>query len=363
MKSKNLLAIIAIFYLSSVCIGRAQSKINKESKTIQPVIMVCDLMRPYDDPDDHWDLATAFALTYTGAFDLKGIIIDSPINKAYIEQKNPDISAVAMLNYLTGLHVPVTTGSPYPLQNKTDKQLYAPIKDLGGVNFIYNTLSESKEKVKVVITGSSRDVAIAINRFPELFEEKCNGIYLNAGLGLDNPYEKSRPGWNPKLDTEAFHTIFHAPCPVFWLPCNVSHYLLKHGNVFPYMSKNMQKFFTFMYEKQPAENWFQFLQEPLNDSTINALAEKHRSMFCTVSFFHAAGFFIDESGKTVQNKFNHQVIADFVPIKIDELNGGFVKYSVITDESNIKLLEVKNEHEFYSKNTEEAIKNLLKWFP
>lgn len=320
-------------------------------------------MRPYDDPDDHWDLATAFALAYTGAFDLKGIIIDSPINPAYIEKKNPDVVAVAMLNYLTGLHVPVTTGSRYPLENKRDKQEHALIKDLGGVNLIHNILTESKAKVKIIITGSSRDVAIALNRFPELFKNKCEGIYLNAGHGLDNPYKRSRPEWNTKLDMEAFHAIFHAPCPVFWLPCNVSHYRIKHGNVIPYLSENMKKFFTFLYEKQPAENWFQFLQKTLNDSTINSLSEKYRSMFCTVGFFHAAGFLVDENGNSVSTQNNKTPVADFINVNIDEIENNYVKYSPETKMNNIRLLTIKESRLDYEEQIEKTIKSLLMWLP
>lgn len=366
MKMKYAGIVILIFLSGAFTmiskVACAQDRRTK-SEIIQPVILVSDLMRPYDDPDDHWDLANAFALAYIGAIDLKGVVIDSPVNDAYVEKKNPDVAAVAMLNYLTGLNVPVVTGSPYPLQSIKDKQEYALVQDVGGVNLIHDVLTESEAKVKIIITGSSRDVAIALNRFPELFEEKCSGIYLNAGHGLENPYERSRTEWNTKLDFEAYHAIFSAPCPLFWLPCNVSHYRLKYGNVFPGLSVNMQKFFTFMYEKQPAESWFQFLQQPLNDSTINRLSEKYKSMFCTAGFFHAAGFFVDDNGKLISEKNNSLTVAEFRPVTIDQAKNGYVKYSSAEEKSNIVLLTLDEGKAIYERQMEKALKNVLKWLP
>ncbi|MFW6327845.1 MAG: hypothetical protein ACOC2F_05980 [Bacteroidota bacterium] len=278
--------------------------------------------------------------------------------------KNPDVAAVAMLNYITGLHAPVVTGSPYPLKDKADKQEYALVKDMGGVNLIHDILSESKEKVKIIITGSSRDVAIALNRFPLLFEDKCNGIYLNAGFGNDeNPYERSRPGWNPKLDLDAYDEIFNAACPVYWLPCNISHYRIKHGNVFPSLSDNMLKFFAFMYEKQAAENWFQYLQNPLNDSTLKTLTEKHRSMFCTVGFLHMAGLCIDKNGQIVALNGKSSDVAGFIPINIEEVKSGYVKYSVREKPGKTNLLKVADDKHYYEKQTEDAITQILRWLP
>jgi len=366
MKSFNnaiilLTALCCLFTVSSEI--HAQNIPANVAKNIQPVILVSDLMRPYDDPDDHWDLATAFALAYSGAIDLKGIIIDSPVNMAYVEKKNPDVTAVAMLNYITGLAVPVVSGSPYPLQNREDKQEYAVIQDLGGVNMIQKVLSGSDTKVKIVITGSSRDVAIALNRFPKLFEKKCSGIYLNAGFGLENPYERSRPEWNTKLDKEAFNAIFFAQCPVYWFPINISHYRLKHGNVLPYLSTNMQKFFTFMYEKRSAGNWFQFLQKPMNDSTINTISDKYRSMFCTAGLFHAAGFLVDENGNLVCTKEHESPITEFIPVGIEELKNGYVKYDTQDKHNNIRLLSIKKDKQEYEKQTEKALKYILSWMP
>lgn len=43
-----------------------------------PVIHQTDCFHHHADPDDHWDLASQFALAYTEDIDLKGILIDYP---------------------------------------------------------------------------------------------------------------------------------------------------------------------------------------------------------------------------------------------------------------------------------------------
>jgi hypothetical protein len=43
-----------------------------------PLIHVTDLFHPHGDPDDHFDLASVYALALQGRFDLRGIVIDYP---------------------------------------------------------------------------------------------------------------------------------------------------------------------------------------------------------------------------------------------------------------------------------------------
>ena len=64
------------------------------------MIHVSDLFRPHDDPDDHWDLACVYALACQGRVNLRGVLIDYPKPE---RRNDPDVLAVAQLNYLTGL--------------------------------------------------------------------------------------------------------------------------------------------------------------------------------------------------------------------------------------------------------------------
>ncbi|NCB08996.1 MAG: hypothetical protein EOM73_12635, partial [Bacteroidia bacterium] len=53
-----------------------------------PVIHATDLYHFHCDPDDHWDLATIYALAWLGDFDLLGILIDYPTKP---ELGDPDV--------------------------------------------------------------------------------------------------------------------------------------------------------------------------------------------------------------------------------------------------------------------------------
>ena len=75
-----------------------------------PVIHVTDLHRPHIDPDDHWDLACVYALAYRGDIELLGVLIDYP--PAQRQDRNSDIAAVAQMNHITGLSIPIAVERP-----------------------------------------------------------------------------------------------------------------------------------------------------------------------------------------------------------------------------------------------------------
>ena len=104
---RNLLAAAAAAGLTS-CMHGAASAAEPSGKAKVAVIHVTDLFRPFADPDDHWDLACTYALARQGHVELLGVMIDYPPQDAY----DPDVQAIAQLNYLTGLSVPVVVGSP-----------------------------------------------------------------------------------------------------------------------------------------------------------------------------------------------------------------------------------------------------------
>jgi len=249
-----LFILIYILFISSVSVSFASAP---------PTIHVTDLWRPHGDPDDHWDLATQYALAYNRQIKLKGILIDYPRVNALTDQGkrwfgDPDVISVATMNMNTSLAVPVMIGSPHHLKTVGDTQPDASISDHSGINQLLKILRSSPQPVIIHITGSSRDVAIAGKKDPKLFAQKCKAIYLNAGWA----YGTNR-GWNVNYDPAAFEAIFELPCPIYWLPCKMkydsdkqaiiskgefaSHYSMKQKDVLPFLSPNTQKFFAYMY--------------------------------------------------------------------------------------------------------------------
>jgi hypothetical protein len=73
-----------------------------------PLIHQTDLFHPHGDPDDHFDLATVFALAAQQRLDLRGIVIDYPPPR---RRGDPALGAVAQFSRLTGVVAPVAVGT------------------------------------------------------------------------------------------------------------------------------------------------------------------------------------------------------------------------------------------------------------
>ena len=139
-----------------------------------PVIYSTDLHHPHIDPDDHFDLATLFALK---ELDVRGIVLDCGAQ----QQKAPGSVPVRQMLRLTDRSVPYAIGLASPLQSPEDRGLDQPADYQGGVELILTALRQSSEPVTLFTTGSLRDVAAALNREPDLLLRKVARLYVNAG--------------------------------------------------------------------------------------------------------------------------------------------------------------------------------------
>ena len=70
-----------------------------------PVLYSTDLFHPYDDPDDHFDLATLFGLP---EFDVRGIVLDLGEK----QKQKTGRPAVEQMMRITGRKVPWPSGWP-----------------------------------------------------------------------------------------------------------------------------------------------------------------------------------------------------------------------------------------------------------
>ena len=136
-----------------------------------------DLFHPHGDPDDHWDLATVFALAALGNLDLRGLLLDYPPDH---RAGDPATLAIAQLGYLTGVTgIPFAIGTDRPLGHRTETK-----SDLDGssaAEWLCQTLQDSPEPITINIVGSCKDVAIAGLSRPDLFRSSCRAVYVNAG--------------------------------------------------------------------------------------------------------------------------------------------------------------------------------------
>jgi hypothetical protein len=283
------------------------------------LIHATDLFRPHNDPDDHFDLATVFALAAKGRFELLGVMIDHPPEGLAAD---PDVLAVAQLARITGLAVPVLTGSPRRL-DPAEAVRPEHRDDIAGVRALLEILRASAPPVAISIVGSARDVALAGRLEPKLFAAKCAGIYLNSGSGTPDKAKASRLEYNVSLDPVSYAAIFELPCPVYWCPCFEvapgggvpfaagefgTYYRFLQQDVFSRLSSRLQNYFAFMLKQGESErenqteaealrpSWLRTLEGPPDRALLERQGSRFRNMWSTAGLFHAAGLSISPAG-------------------------------------------------------------------
>lgn len=303
-----------------------------------PMIHATDLFRPHNDPDDHWDLACVFALAQQGLIDLKGILVDYPPTQRNPDY-NPDVWAVAQMNFITGLHVPVAVGSPYPMASRHDTQPKANVSDHGGIQMVLDILEKSDRPVAINVIGSCRDIAIAANKAPDLFRRKCAGIYLNAGTGSPDQTKAAQLEYNVSLAPHSYAALFDAPCPVFWMPCFEemasgktvmaygSHYRFRQDQILPDLSNPMQNFFLSMLGRRQDHAWLPYLTGPVDEALLREFSAKDRHMWCTGGFFHAAGLTVTRTGEITPLDQTSNTVLSFDPIRVSCSDEGVTRWT------------------------------------
>ena len=177
---------------------------SKQEKT--PVIYITDLYHPYNDPDDHFDLAALYAITQ---FEIKAIIIDCAFNG-----KIPGKIPIQQLNSLTKRTIPFYLGLKENLKSPVDKAEDQP-ENQNGCKTILAILKNSERKVTLITVGSLRDVTAAYNRDSLLFERKVEKLIIFAGEARNRDFLE----YNVTLDKNAFIRAMNKIPNVYWVPC------------------------------------------------------------------------------------------------------------------------------------------------
>lgn len=337
-----------------------------------PTLHATDLFRPHNDPDDHWDLATQYALAWQDKVDLRGIMIDHP-NAGWA--KAPDIDAVAQMNRITGKAVPVVVGSPR-VPAMEGMKAGAAATDLAGVRAFLELMRQSPRPVVIHVVGTCRDVVLAARLEPGLFARRCAGIYLNAGSGTPDPVKAHEREYNVVLDPASYAAMFDLPCPVYWLPCFEvvrspgseghrvatygSFYCFRQGDILPFLSERVQNYFMAMYAggKTADGMWLQQLTVPKNAEAIAALGNRDRNMWCTAGFLHAAGLTVTKSGEIVPLKSAREPVFVFEPVHVKCSTDGVTEWSNDPHSKNRFILRVTDVERYPSAMTS-ALKSLL----
>jgi len=347
----------------------------KRNNLKRPVLHATDLFRPHIDPDDHWDLACVYALSYRGDIDLKGVVIDYPPKRR--KGHNPDTMAVAQMNLISGIFAPLAVGSPLPMKSRNDVQPYASSTDHHGVQMVLDVLEKSPHSAVINILGSSRDVAIAGKKAPNLFATKCAGIYLNAGTGSPDKHLASKLEYNVTLDKSSYAAIFDLPCPVYWMPCFEeiesrqeqtvreygSHYKFLQDEILPYLSNMVQNYFAYMFGRYTDHNWLHYLKEEKNEALLRRFGSMYRNMWCTGGFLHGAGYTVSRDGKIISlDEVRNFPVFTFDPIRAICDDSGVTEWMHDENSKNRFIFHVRDTDNYQSAMTK-AMKSLLMTLP
>ena len=367
---RGILGLIASAWVVAISSNVAFGKSPKSRRKKIPVLHATDLFRPHMDPDDHWDLACVYALAHLGEIDLKAVVIDFPP-----KDRDPDVAAIAQLNYITHLTAPAVVGSRLPLKSRDDVQSYAGPTDHSAAGLVLEVLRTSAEPVIINITGCCRDIAIAGKRDPGLFSRKCAGIYLNAGTGSPDKTIAAKAEYNVSLDRIAYAAIFDLPCPVYWMPCFEqmqspwevrefgTFYRFRQAEILPHLSDKMQNYFAYMLGKITTTKWLQYLTGKKDSNLLAECGRNFRNMWCTGGFLHAVGKTASRSGDIVRlNKAGVSGVFAFDPIKVRCDDNGVTQWTMdrkSKDRYVFHILDVEN----YQSAMIKAMKSLLTTLP
>jgi hypothetical protein len=385
MSRRNLLAAAAAGG-AAACWSGAASASEPAKKPKVAMLHVTDLFRPFADPDDHWDLACTYALARRGDVHLLGVIIDYPPRAAY----DPDVQAVAQMNYLTGLSAPVIVGSPRRV-SASDVDRPENRTALGGMRAIIDILRRASQPVVISVLGSSRDVALAGKLEPKLFAEKCAGIYLNAGSGTPDKTLAARLEYNVALDPVSYAMIFDLPCPVYWMPCFEvvpgsgdesfavgtygTYYRFQQKEILPRLSDRVQNYFAFVFKQGFPErsaqrdrsaafrsNWLHYLEGAKDQGLLARQGDQYRNMWCTGGFLHAAGLGVDSEGKLVPLHELNSPLFTFDPVQVKCDANGVTAWRPDAQACNRFLFHVRDRAHYATAMTA-AMRTLLRTLP
>lgn len=294
-----------------------------------PVIYCTDLFHPPQDPDDHFDLATLFSLP---ELDIRAIILDQGVE----QQHAPGSIPLRQMMHLTGRNVSYAVGLQNPLRYPEDKALNQFMQK--GPELILKALRESPTKVRIITTGSVRDVAAAFNRDPALFDGKVDRIYINAGNSGGGDLQ-----WNPRLDPQAYLRLLRSDLPIYWAPCfggketladlaarrlgvqpYQTYWIFRHDELFRSLPNPLKNYFFYAlaHEDASIEDPIAWLSKPPDQSIQHKIYSEYRNMWSTVTLLDAAdrrlcavgSSWVAMSAKEAGNRGAR--IYEFLPVRI-----------------------------------------------
>lgn len=326
-----------------------------------PVIYGTDLFHPHDDPDDHFDLATLFALP---ELDVRAIILDQGDKQV----KRPGRIPLEQVLLLTGRRVPYATGLAEKLKAPDDTGRDQPAEFQGAIALTLKVLRASEVPVTIFTTGSVRDVCAAFNREPALLREKVARLYINIGNADDGGNE-----WNVQLDPKAYAGLLRSGLPIMWCPCLGKRYgtqwQFRQGEVLEGAPPGLQSLFIYALQAVSPEEI-----DPTGALGMDLRPWRRlvwrmdRNMWCTGPFLAAAGREVYRAGDgwaaapPSPPGGQSAPVFRFVPARVEVDDAGRTKKHIGPDDANVRIFEVTDPERF-GEAMQGCLRELFHGFP
>jgi len=259
------------------------------------------------------------------------------------------------------------------MKSRNDVQPDAAPSDHHAARTVLDILRSAERPVVIHVIGCCRDIALAGKKAPDLFAEKCAGIYLNAGTG----FAGAKLEYNVTLGRAAYAAVFDLPCPVYWMPCFEgevpadqpekrgfgTHYTFRQSEILPHLSERTQNYFLYMFGRYTNQHWLRYLEQKPDSTLLAEFSAKDRHMWCTGGFLYSAGYTATRDGKIVpREKATGAPVFTFDPITVTCDDDGHTTWRP-DPKSKTRFIFHVRDREKYSTAMTAAMKSLLTKLP
>ncbi len=258
------------------------------------LIDTTDLYHPPQDAGDNFDLIAAYGLPEV---DLKAVILDATEKSFHLEggPRDPGFIPVLQLNSIFGRNIPCGTIPFVAMKSPQDKMLDAPAFQQFGIELLLDTLRQATDKVEITIFGSSRSVAVAFNRQPDLLRRRVRRIHLSAGSSSPEFME-----WNVTLDPQAIVCLLRSDLPIAIYPCGTkdgcfgygphnSFWKLPNLQFIKEMSPPLRAYLAYAMSNAKRVDFLRALEENPPAAMLETIARKPHNVWETAVWLQITG--------------------------------------------------------------------------
>jgi hypothetical protein len=136
-------------------------------------------------------------------------------------------------------------------------------------------------------------------------------------------------------------------------------YKFRQDEILPYLSLEMQNYFSYMLSRSPDPKWFRYLKKPSDPQELELFGQQTRLMWCTGGFLHSSGYSVTREGEIlpISEAAGNEVFT-FDPIEVTCDEKGVTRWNDRNSSTDRYIFHVRDT-ENYSMAMTKAMKKLL----